>query len=127
MTWRVVVESWITPDADWFGRREFSVDASSLPAALREIAALPPQDYLDEDRLTIHSGKVPRPKADLDRILLTAIRANNIRQNLDDLRTRMSIEHAIVGSPGAEIRTLMVKAWRAGYAAGRTDTERISD
>lgn len=117
--WRVLVESWITDRADWFGRRTFVVQASSLPAALRKVAALPAKDYLAEDKLTLHTGKAPDPKPDLDRILIDVIRANNIRAPMINEAHRAAVENAIAGCPGAEVRTLMTLAWLAGYEVGR--------
>jgi hypothetical protein len=57
--WRITAESWITPNANWYGRRVFVIDANSLPEAMRKIAELPADVYLDEDRLTLKRGKAP--------------------------------------------------------------------
>lgn len=54
--WRVTIDSWITAKADWFGRRVFHVEASSLPEAARKVSELPPEEYLDEDGLEIRTG-----------------------------------------------------------------------
>lgn len=57
--WRITAESWITAEANWYGRRVFVIDANSLPEAMRKIAELPPEIYLDEDRYTSQHGRAP--------------------------------------------------------------------
>lgn len=47
--WRVTVDSWITPNATWFGSTTYLVSGEhvhSLPAALQAIAESPPEVYL---------------------------------------------------------------------------------
>jgi hypothetical protein len=61
-TWRITVDSWISEDADWYGRRVFYVAADSLPAAAEAVAKLPPEVYLDEDGVELRRGTLAGEK-----------------------------------------------------------------
>jgi len=59
--WRVTVDSWISDDADWYGRRVFLVDGArvhSLRAALRHVAELPAEQLLVPEA-QIRKGRPP--------------------------------------------------------------------
>lgn len=64
-TWRVTVDSWISPDATWYGTTTYVVSGEhvhSLPAALTAVAESPPEVYLDPVAHSVE-GRGPAPEA----------------------------------------------------------------
>lgn len=58
--WRIIIDSWITDEANWYGRRTFVVDANDLRAALMEVVKMEAPQLLDEERLKLRKGKPPK-------------------------------------------------------------------
>jgi hypothetical protein len=68
--WKITVESWLTPEAKWYGRREYILSGEnihSLPAALEAMAKAEPQIYLHEGYYSSGIGPAPEPNVDFSR------------------------------------------------------------
>lgn len=60
--WRITVDSWITPDATWYGRRSFVLsgsDTHSLVAALQAVIDGDVRDQLGHHRFSSELGAAP--------------------------------------------------------------------
>jgi len=97
--WRVIVDSWITPEATWFGRRTFVVDGftvHSLVAALMAVAEGDYRDLLGEHRLESMNGAAPATDFPADPAVLDAIGDPNpkptLREALDHLWSILTTE-----------------------------------
>jgi hypothetical protein len=98
-SWRVVVDSWITPEATWYARRTWNVDGftvHSLSAALQAVADADYRDLLGEHRVEQMLGAAPPTDFPADPAVLDLIGDPNprptVQEALDHLWGMLTVE-----------------------------------